>query len=665
VILSPATPITKTIAGVTRSSDAVWCSFREHHDRFRQIVKDHSLRWSEMARAWRRAIKPELNGLPEHRAAELAAKLVNAGFVCEADDVVAGLVQSAGWEPEHKRWVRAIGGRFHLFWRGQSDGLYRRARMLPESAYDPDTTSVTVPPVYFAEVVGFADEHDFRLTEAAKELLDQARRDYTRLILPAAPLPEVRKKTKRAPMRFDAIRFADIVERQVETTTKLYPHQAAGVAKLLPLRVGALLMDMGTGKTRCAIELAAQRQQRISRVVWFTPVGLKRTVAEEIGKHTRGESVYVFGDETQAGELPPAFWNVVGIESMSSSDRVVLAAQELIDADSMVVVDESSYIKGHASLRSMRITELAERSRYRLILTGTPISQGVQDLYSQMRFLSPDLLGYGSFYAFANRHLEYSEKFPGLIVGSNGLDTIAERIGPYVYQVTKAECLDLPDKLYDQVFFDLTAEQWDAYGQAKTDILDSILDDKLPDYALFKLFTELQQIVSGFWNKDDSLVRFSHGRIAALATALQGIPEDAKVIVWCKFVESLRQIAAALPGSVLYYGEMDEAQRAVALDRFRGPDGRYLIATMATGGHGLTLNEAHYHVFYENEFKYAHRIQAEDRSHRIGQAHPVTYIDIVANAGIDRRIQDALRRKQNVLSAFRREVDRRKSIKSL
>lgn len=201
--------------------------------------------------------------------------------------------------------------------------------------------------------------------------------------------------------------------------TNLYDYQQRGVEKLLPSRVGALFMEMGTGKTRTAIEMVARRSERINRVVIFCPVSLKETWQEEIQKHTDSppESINLFDDKTRQRTLPRgAFWHIVGIESMSSSDRVALAAHSLITTQTMVVVDESSYIKGHDAMRTQRITRYSEHARYRLILTGTPMSQGYQDLFAQMRFLSPKILGYNSFYSFAANHLEYSEKYPGLII---------------------------------------------------------------------------------------------------------------------------------------------------------------------------------------------------------------------------------------------------------
>src|SRR5690606_6159049 len=98
---------------------------------------------------------------------------------------------------------------------------------------------------------------------------------------------------------------------------------------------------------------------------------------------------------------------------------------------------------------------------------------------------------------------------------------------------------------------------------------------------------------------------------------------------------SIRQIAGRLTdihGSdsvAQLHGALNEQARHAEIERWRAT-GRFLVATQATGGHGLTLNEAAYQVFCANGFKYAERIQAEDRSHRIGQTRPVTYIDLVS-----------------------------------
>lgn len=465
----------------------------------------------------------------------------------------------------------------------------------------------------------------------------------------------------------------------MKTITPLFAHQCAAVEKMLSTRIGALFMDMGTGKSLTAIELVARRQAGIERVLWFCPVSLKETIRYEILKHTdcTPGDIYLFSDRTDDHSLSPAFWHIIGIESMSASDRMVLAAHHLITEQSMVIVDESSYIKGYNALRTLRITKLADVARYRLILTGTPISQGVVDLYAQMRFLSPKILGYASFYSFAANHLEYDAARPGLIVRSHNIPYLTAKIAPYVYQVTKAECLDLPEKLYATRCFSMTGEQRAAYSQAKEEILAE-LDDESSDWltsvVIFRLFTALQQITCGFWNRrvgeQVEHLEFPHRRIATLLDTLARIPAQEKVIIWAKYRHDIAAIAAALceqygdGATALFHGGLNERRRTEQLTRFRGA-ARFLLATQSCGGHGLTLNEACYVVYYNNGFKYAERLQSEDRCHRIGQGRTVTYSDIQCVDSIDERIARALTTKGDAVKLFRQEVARVKGAKHI
>ena len=460
-----------------------------------------------------------------------------------------------------------------------------------------------------------------------------------------------------------------------QTTTSLLPHQQPAVDKLIRSRVAGLFMDMGTGKTRTAIEFARLRQAKIDRLIWYCPVSLKDTIHHEIQKHTDSgdAAICLFDEFTNPRTVSRnAFWYIVGLESMSASDRVVLTTHELTTENTFVVVDESSYIKGHAAKRTQRLIAIGERARYRMILTGTPISQGVVDLYAQMRFLSPQILGYRSFYSFAANHLEYSDKFPGLIVRAHHTGHLAAEMQPYIYQVTKEECLDLPKKIFDERRYAMTAAQRDLYDQAKREILLDTDPADFDSYIIFRLFTALQQIVCGYWNRRDpetgeqTLLEVRHERLDMLDAVLNDIPEAAKVIIWCKHLYAVRQIVASLTarfgqGTAAEYHGDNQHQRDAELARFRAravpSAARFFVATQATGGHGLTLNEAHYVIFYENEFNYSHRLQAEDRCHRIGQTMPVTYVDIVCRNSIDDRIMRALASKGNAVADFKRKID--------
>lgn len=451
------------------------------------------------------------------------------------------------------------------------------------------------------------------------------------------------------------------------TKTELMTHQREAVAKLLPSRVGGLFMDMGTGKTRTTIELANLRANKIDKVVWFTPVSLKMSVAKEIRKHTDCEDIYVFDHKTNQRNLPKVRWYIVGIESISSSIRVVAAVNQLITERTMVVLDESSYIKGPYSKRTERLTFICSRAKYRLILTGTPLSQGVVDLYAQMRFLSEKILGYSSFYSFAANHLEYSEKFPGMIVRAHNTEWLATKISPYTYQVRKKDCVDLPSKVYSTKYFYMSNEQQYMYEKLKEEFLMNIDPEDWDSYLLFKLFSGLQQVVCGFYRerrgrkREPILHEFEHERLDILEKLIHRIPDDEQVIIWAKYIYDIDQIRQLLEREgktfVLYTGEQSEKERNLAEHAFHAGDAQFFVATPSSGGHGLTLNEASTVIFYNNSFKYSERLQAEDRCHRIGQTKSVHYIDIVCVNSIDERIMESISKKESVLYSFRREID--------
>lgn len=467
----------------------------------------------------------------------------------------------------------------------------------------------------------------------------------------------------------------------MQTITPLLPHQHTAVAKMLPSRVGALFMDLGTGKTRTTIEIAKIRQEKYDRLFWFCPVSLKETIRQEWRKHTdlSDEMIKVWDDKVASDHLPTgAIIHIVGIESLSSSARVILGYQAMVTERSFVIVDESSYIKGHDSLRTERITALSAKAKYRLILTGTPFTQGAVDLFAQMSFLSTQILGYTSFYSFAANHLEYEMRVnecgykvrTDRIVRTHNADYLAAKIAPYVYQVSKDECLDLPDKLYETRYFSMFDEQYDYYQQAKQEILLDLDYDDWSSTAIFHLFTSLQAIVCGFWTRtvprtlEKQHIAFEHCRVDLLLDTIASIPDTEQVIIWAKYHHAIEEMKHAIDeqyGANAYaefHGGISERERNAQLERWKAGESRLLIATQSAGGHGLTLNNAAYAIFYADGYKYSERRQAEDRNHRIGQTRRPTYISLCCRDSIDEKIATALSRKENALNVFQRRVDR-------
>lgn len=454
---------------------------------------------------------------------------------------------------------------------------------------------------------------------------------------------------------------------QQKRAVEKFTVQIDGIDKFV--RVAGLFMEMGTGKTLTAIELVRQRADRISKVVWVCPVSIKETIRKEISKHTSVTDIYVFDDKTDDMNMPDVSWYIVGLESISQSDRATLAFNKLIrnDKDACVIVDESSFIANHKSKRAERLSLIAKGCKYRFILTGTPLTNGIISLYSQMKFLSPKILDYQSFYSFANNHLVYSEKFKGMVVETLHEEYLASKIAPYVYQVTKEECLDLPEKVYDTHYFRMSYEQREAYDNAKMEFLEMIDPTEFSAIDIFKLFQALQQIVSGYRNIDMNEPIFFEDsyRVDALEDVLRTIPTGKKVIIWAKYHYDIKLIKKALGDKAVYYtGLLNEKQKEKVLEEWRGSK-EYLVITQSSGGFGLDFTEAHYIVYYNNSFSYSKRNQSEDRCHRIGQTEKTTYIDICCSDSIDERILGAIGEKKSVADAFRAELKKVKDEASL
>lgn len=437
-------------------------------------------------------------------------------------------------------------------------------------------------------------------------------------------------------------------------------HQILPFEKMKKNKVGALFMEMGTGKTRVAIELIYHRLNKIDRVIWFCPVSIRSVIQKEIEKHSTLTNI-IINSKTDVLSIINKKIIIVGIESMSSSNNVVLKINKLITTKTFVIVDESHYIKGNKSIRTRRITNISQKSKYRLLLSGTPISQGIVDLYSQMRFLSHKILKYNSFYSFSRNHLVYSKHYPGMIVNTLNKNYIANCIAPYIYQIQKSECFKLPKKIYKTYSFYMSDEQQQIYNKTKTELLMDIDIYNFKSYTLFILFTKLQQIVSGFYMDKHELLPLNNDRLSLLVDIISNINVNEKIIIWVKYKYNINTIEKELSklndGISLIHGGLTSYEKDDNINKFRN-ENRFLIATTSCGGIGITLNECNYAIFFNNEFKYSNRLQAEDRIHRIGQNKDVYYIDIVCKNSIDVRIMDAISSKGNAVNMFKKELEK-------
>lgn len=445
--------------------------------------------------------------------------------------------------------------------------------------------------------------------------------------------------------------------------TELYPHQQAAVEKLSKLKVGALYMEQGTGKTRTTLELIRRRfcVGKINRVLWLCPCSIKQNLQSDIIYH--------------CGVLPEEIV-IRGIESLSSSDKLYNELLKLVEDNKVyLIVDESNLVKNINAKRTARIVKLSMKCTYKLILNGTPASRNESDLFAQWYVLDWRILGYKTFWGFASNHLEFKkivlpdgrEVVTDQITRVLNIDYLSEKIAPYTFQILKADCLDLPKKHYYKQHFSLTDEQSIIYFKVKEQYLLAV-EEIRPD-TIYKLFTALQHVVSGrcVLTPPDKKMKTApmfedfhdNPRIGTLSEILNDFIGVEKCIIFVKYQSEIDTIAELLEergqSFKIFTGKVPQKQRQENLTSFREST-QFLIANKSCGAYGLNLQFCRNVIFYSNDFDLATRLQSEDRVHRIGQTQEVRIFDIYAEGTIDELIVNCLERKENMIDAFKRGI---------
>lgn len=450
--------------------------------------------------------------------------------------------------------------------------------------------------------------------------------------------------------------------------TEPFEHQRKAFFISRDLKVFGFFMEMGTGKSKVLLDTAAHlwAAGKINALLILAPNGVHRQWANEqipthlpdwvprqVLAHKAGAPATVLRRIRELAQFDGLRIMTQNIESLSVKSGVIYATEFLRTANAMVAIDESTRIKSPGAKRTKAAQTLGDYAEYRRILTGSPITKGVEDLYAQLRFLDPDVLGFNSYYTFRNRFCIMGGYENKAVVAYRNTDELVKKLEGISFRVLKRECLDLPDKIYETRPVILSPEQRVLYDKMKKELKVS-LEGKLIEapLAIVKL-VRLQQIISGFLpdpkNPEIKL------RIPGANTRLEVLKEileecQGKTIVWSRFVEDIEFLGKELRkyDPVLFYGQMAEDEDK-ALKRFKeNPHCTLLIGTPQKGGIGLNLTVASNVVYYANGFNAELRWQSEDRCHRIGQTNKVTYFDLVAEKTIDNNIVRALRKKKNV-----------------
>lgn len=455
-----------------------------------------------------------------------------------------------------------------------------------------------------------------------------------------------------------------------------YEHQREAFVLSSNKKDYALLMDMGTGKTKVCLDSIGFlfEKKEIDLALIVAPKGVIANWLGEIETHLpeRIEREIVlwkpsltksFREQLKKLGQPSnkLKFLLMNVEAFSSKKGVEVAEYFIKNSKAFMAIDESTTIKNRQAKRTKSISKLGLGARYKRILTGSPITKSPLDLFSQMNFLNEDILGFNSFYAFQARFAVVQRRTMGThsfnqIVGFRRLDELTTILENNSYRVRKEDCLDLPDKVYVRRDVEMTPEQVKAYDQMKHFALAKLKSGELATTknALTQIM-RLQQICCGNLTDDDGVVHsLPSNRIKELVDICGEI--QGKAIIWATWTADIRSIAEALrdrhsvQAVARLHGETPDSDRQQIVEDFqdRHSDLRFLVGHPKTGGYGLTLTAASTVIYYSNSYDLELRLQSEDRAHRIGQTNKVTYIDLISPDTVDQKIVGALRDKISI-----------------
>lgn len=471
---------------------------------------------------------------------------------------------------------------------------------------------------------------------------------------------------------------------QYETTP--YDHQRVALEDSWSAEYYALFMEMGTGKTKVAIDTMAilYEAEKLKAVLIIAPKGvydnwvkgeipihlpkrIPRQICRWIPSKTKKFEEELMDFIVKKDPILKIF--VMNVEAFSTPRGTEAATAFLYqNPANMVVVDESTTIKNRKAARTKNIMSLQRHSKYRRILTGSPITKSPMDLFSQCGFLAEKSLGFNSFYAFQGRYANIQQRTMGhrsfqQVMGYRRLDELSEKLDVFSNRVLKMDCLDLPAKVYTRRDVELTPEQEKLYRQMKKLALAKLDNGELATTAsVLTQIMRLQQICCGHLMPDDGAMQLiKNNRLTELLNLVEEV--QGKAIIWATYTHDILQISKELserfgPESVAtYYGDTEQDARQEIVNDFQDVENplRFFVGQPRTGGYGITLTAANTVIYYSNSYDLEIRLQSEDRAHRIGQTNKVTYIDLVSPNTIDEKILQALRSKIDIAGQVLKE----------
>ena len=450
-----------------------------------------------------------------------------------------------------------------------------------------------------------------------------------------------------------------LIDEQVQGDSsmliELMPHQHYALEAAKGKEYFAYLMGTGTGKTYVVLEEARRLMTTgmVEVLVVISPKALCLQWEHEID--TYYNSIKNFNYKVNyrrpvirliAGRLNIF---IINIEAFSrGSNKYVAMVKLLMEHEhdkTMLVLDESHKIKSMTSKRTKQIIKAGLGVKYKRILSGSAVTENIENAYSQYRFLSNTIFPY-NLQTFVHHFVVTKKAYSpyGSFItstGSKNLDIFKEIVAPYTYSIAIEDCVDLPDKIYTTITTDLSPANRKAYDKLVDDFIYSLKDQEESDEILvpFALsrFHKFHEIIS----RDDS-------KYQAIDQIIDQHPSK-NIVIWLSHLNELAMLRSILPlaykNKIIGFvggGDSRDLQRIQDLD--------ILVMLMQTGSHGLNLQHFTINIYFNRMYSMEMKLQSEARTYRLGTRERVFYYDIVCIDTIDEMVQEVLNKKTIMVS---------------
>lgn len=431
----------------------------------------------------------------------------------------------------------------------------------------------------------------------------------------------------------------------------LRPYQHAGYNWLRFLNEfkfgGCLADDMGLGKTVQTLALLAHEKENNPGFtsLLVMPTSLIYNWEIEAKKFTPDLKILVYSG-TQRIKDP---WRFSEYDLVLTSYGITRLDIDILKDFffNYVILDESQAIKNPGSNIAVAVSQL--KSKQKLILTGTPVENGTMDLWSQMNFINPGLLG--------NQN-NFKKQFLLPIEKQGDKEKAAKlnsMIKPFILRRLKTQvATDLPEKITNVKFSAMTTEQEEIYEEVKNYYREKIILDiettgrNNQQFTLLRGLTQLRQIAN-----HPRLVREDYagesGKLEDVTYMLQStISEGHKVLVFSQFVRHLAIVRQYLEDENIPYAYLDGAtkDRQGQVEKFQeNEDIKVFLISLKAGGVGLNLTKAEYVFLLDPWWNPAVEAQAIDRAHRIGQENKVIIYKFITRDSVEEKIMALQNRK--------------------